>query len=98
MTDHGMKERPLFRQALGAVLRAYRFESGRTLRDIAQKAQLSSGYLSELERGHKEMSSEVLESLCDALNVDVSVVLLRVSGELAAASSSSLLSGISTAN
>ena len=69
--------RPLLREALGAVLRTYRLDANRTLRDVAEAARASSGYLSELERGRKEVSSEVLRSICDALGVNLAVVLLR---------------------
>ena len=69
--------RPLLREALGAVLRTYRLDANRTLRDVAETARVSSGYLSELERGRKEVSSEVLRSICDALGVNLAVVLLR---------------------
>lgn len=69
--------RPLLREALGAVLRTYRLDANRTLRDVAEAARVSSGYLSELERGRKEVSSEVLRSICDALGVNLAVVLLR---------------------
>lgn len=68
---------PLLREALGAVLRTYRLDANRTLRDVAEAARVSSGYLSELERGRKEVSSEVLRSICDALGVNLAVVLLR---------------------
>ena len=69
--------RPLLREALGAVLRTYRLDANRTLRDVAETARVGSGYLSELERGRKEVSSEVLRSICDALGVNLAVVLLR---------------------
>lgn len=69
--------RPLLREALGAVLRSYRLDANRTLRDVAEEARVSSGYLSELERGRKEVSSEVLRSICEALGVNLAVVLLR---------------------
>lgn len=69
--------RPLLREALGAVFRTYRLDANRTLRDVAEAARVSSGYLSELERGRKEVSSEVLRSICDALGVNLAVVLLR---------------------
>ena len=69
--------RPLLRESLGAVLRTYRLDANRTLRDVAETARVSSGYLSELERGRKEVSSEVLRSICDALGVNLAVVLLR---------------------
>lgn len=68
---------PLLREAWGTVLRAYRLDANRTLRDVADSARVSSGYLSELERGRKEVSSEVLRSICDALGVNLAVVLRR---------------------
>lgn len=77
MTTETTTQRPLLRSALGAVLRSSRMNAGRTLRDVAGDARVSSGYLSELERGRKEVSSEVLRSVCDALELDISVVLMR---------------------
>lgn len=77
-------ERPvLFREGLGAVLRAVRTESGRTLRDVAEDARVSPGYLSELERGRKEASSELLAAISGALSVSLSEILIRVVGEVA---------------
>lgn len=73
---------PLFREALGAVLRAIRTESGRTLRDVADDARVSPGYLSELERGRKEASSELLAAVSRALSVSLAEVLIRVVAEL----------------
>lgn len=76
-------ERPvLFREALGTVLRAVRTESGRTLRDVAEDARVSPGYLSELERGRKEASSELLAAISGALSVSLGEILIRVVGEL----------------
>ncbi len=68
---------PLFREALGMSLRAFRADKGVTLRQLAKQARVSSGYISELERGRKEVSSELLASLCDALGATVSEVLLE---------------------
>ena len=56
---------PLLRETLGTVLRGLRGESGRTLRDVADTARVSPGYLSEIERGRKEASSELLASISD---------------------------------
>jgi transcriptional regulator with XRE-family HTH domain len=75
----------LLRRELGDVLRSVRREQGRTLREVAQAAQLSLGYLSEIERGEKEASSELLAAVCDALGVRMSDALLSVSQRLAAA-------------
>ena len=68
---------PLFREALGMSLRAFRADKGVTLRALAKEARVSSGYISELERGRKEVSSELLAALCDALGTTVSGVLLE---------------------
>ena len=67
----------LFREALGMSLRAFRADKGVTLRALAKEARVSSGYISELERGRKEVSSELLASLCEALGTTVSEVLLE---------------------
>ncbi|WP_115684458.1 helix-turn-helix domain-containing protein [Corynebacterium senegalense] len=66
----------LLREALGMSLRAYRADKGVTLRNLAAQARVSSGYLSELERGRKEVSSELLQSICEALDTTVAEVLL----------------------
>nr|WP_284523316.1 helix-turn-helix transcriptional regulator [Corynebacterium aquatimens] len=65
------------REALGMSLRAYRADKGMTLRDLASAALVSPGYLSELERGRKEVSSEVLASICQALDATVAEVLFE---------------------
>lgn len=65
----------LVRHALGEVLRGHRTQQARTLRDVADAARVSLGYLSEIERGQKEPSSELLFSVCDALGVPLSDVL-----------------------
>ena len=75
----------LVRRLLGDVLRGRRQRSGRTLRQLAATARVSPGYLSEVERGQKEPSSELLSAICDALEVKLSDVLLELSTELAAA-------------
>lgn len=75
----------LLRRELGDVLREQRQEQGRTLRDVSAAAKVSLGYLSEIERGEKEASSELLASVCDALGVPLSVTLSRVSERIAEA-------------
>ena len=74
-----------FRMVLGSVLRRRRQELGRTLRDVSAAAQVSLGYLSEIERGQKEASSELLRSICDALGQPQSQVLREVADEMALA-------------
>ena len=74
----------LFRRLLGEVLRRHRQRQGRTLRDVASAARVSLGYLSEVERGVKEASSELLTSVCEALGVSLADVLREVSDDLVA--------------
>jgi len=74
----------LFRRLLGEVLRRHRQRQGRTLRDVAAAARVSLGYLSEVERGVKEASSELLTAVCDALGVSLADVLREISEDLAA--------------
>ncbi|MBA2953144.1 helix-turn-helix domain-containing protein [Nocardioides sp. MAH-18] len=69
----------LFRRMLGDVLRDQRTQRGMTLRDVSAEARVSLGYISEIERGQKEASSELLASLCAALGVPLSSVLREVS-------------------
>lgn len=73
-----MRQPVLFRRLLGQVLRERRAELGLTLRDVSGLARVSLGYISEIERGQKEASSEFLSSLCDALDVSLSRVLHTV--------------------
>jgi transcriptional regulator with XRE-family HTH domain len=73
----------LLRRLLGDVLRERRREQGRTLREVSSRARVSLGYLSEVERGQKEASSELLGSICEALDVPLSSVLRDVSDHLA---------------
>lgn len=75
----------LIRRLLGDVLRRKRQDEGRTLRQLAAAARISPGYLSEIERGQKEPSSELLAAICDALNIRLSDLLREVSVDLAAA-------------
>ena len=73
----------LFRRLLGEVLRAHRVDRGMTLREVSAEARVSLGYISEIERGQKEASSELLASLCSALDVPLSSVLRSVSDAVA---------------
>ena len=73
----------LFRRLLGEVLRAHRVEQGRTLRQLSADARVSLGYMSEIERGQKEASSELLASICAALDVPLSSILSEVSDAVA---------------
>jgi len=73
----------LFRRLLGEVLRAHRVEQGRTLRQLSADARVSLGFLSEIERGRKEASSELLAAICGALDVPLSEVLLGVADAVA---------------
>jgi transcriptional regulator with XRE-family HTH domain len=75
----------LLRQEIGDVLRDARRQQGRTLREVSSVARVSLGYLSEVERGQKEASSELLSSICGALDVPLSSVLRAVSQRVAAA-------------
>ena len=72
----------LLREAVGQSLRAARTEQSRTLRDVARAARVSLGYLSEVERGQKEASSELLNAICVALGLTLSNVIANVSLEL----------------
>ncbi len=72
----------LLREAIGDELRRVRTGQGRTLREVSTNARVSLGYLSEVERGQKEASSELLASICDALEVPIGDVLFQVAGVL----------------
>ena len=72
------------REFLGAELRRVRLLQGRTLRDVSASASVSLGYLSEVERGEKEASSEMLLAICGALDVPLSIVLATVAEDIAA--------------
>ena len=74
----------LFRSSLGDVLRAERMRQGMTLRELSSSARVSLGYISEIERGQKEASSELLAALCEALDVPLSAVLREVSDHVEA--------------
>jgi transcriptional regulator with XRE-family HTH domain len=72
----------LLRTQLGNTLRGHRLRQRRTLRDVSGVARVSLGYLSEVERGQKEASSELLASICDALDLELADLLAEVSLEL----------------
>lgn len=75
----------LLRHEIGDVLRDVRQRQGRTLREVSHHARVSLGYLSEVERGQKEASSELLSSICSALNIPLSLMLREVSDRMAEA-------------
>jgi transcriptional regulator with XRE-family HTH domain len=80
----------VLRQHLGDELRRQRQQQGRTLRQVSAAARVSLGYLSEIERGQKEASSELLASICGALEVPLSQVLRNVGDDIALAELSNL--------
>jgi transcriptional regulator with XRE-family HTH domain len=77
------RSRPLLRTTLGDVLRRTRREQGRTLADVARAAKVSVPYLSEVERGRKEASSEVLAAIYGALRIELSDLLVEAGRYLA---------------
>jgi transcriptional regulator with XRE-family HTH domain len=74
----------LLRTLLGDALRRRRHEQDRTLRDVSSTARVSLAYLSEVERGRKEPSSELLAAICRSLDVPLSEVIQEVGDQLAA--------------
>ncbi|WP_269462910.1 helix-turn-helix domain-containing protein [Streptomyces malaysiensis] len=73
---------PLWRDLVGCVLRRERLAQQRTLKDVAEAARISMPYLSELERGRKEASSEVLAAAARALGLGLADLLAMAQGEL----------------
>ncbi len=73
----------LLREVIGDVLRRARIDQGRTLREVSDAARVSLGYLSEVERGRKEASSELLGAICGALEVPLSRVLSDAGDDMA---------------
>ena len=73
----------VLRREIGDVLRGARQRQGRTLRQVSGRARVSLGYLSEIERGRKEASSELLAAICAALGVRLADLLVEVVAELA---------------
>jgi transcriptional regulator with XRE-family HTH domain len=80
----GRKPRPLLRTLVGEVLRRHRQGQGRTLAEVSRDACVSVPYLSEVERGRKEPSSEVLAAVCDSLGIELSDLLAEVGRDLTA--------------
>lgn len=77
-TDDGdVDDEPLLRDVLGGVLRDERLDQDRTLADVADAAHVSLPYLSEVERGRKEVSSDLLDAICEALELPLADVLER---------------------
>jgi transcriptional regulator with XRE-family HTH domain len=81
----------VLRHIIGDELRRRRQDQGRTLRDVSAAAAVSLGYLSEVERGQKEASSELLAAICGALDVPLSDVLSSVTTHIAQAETIDLL-------
>lgn len=75
----------VMREVIGEELRRRRQDQGRTLREVSGAAAVSLGYLSEVERGHKEASSELLAAICEALDISLSELLAAVSTHMAQA-------------
>ncbi|NYF16427.1 transcriptional regulator with XRE-family HTH domain [Microbacterium sp. AK009] len=73
----------LVRHEIGEVLRDLRQQKGRTLRQVASRASVALGYLSEVERGQKEASSEILASVAEALDVPISTIMREVGDRIA---------------
>ncbi|MCW0213755.1 MAG: helix-turn-helix transcriptional regulator [Pseudonocardia sp.] len=73
----------LLREAIGGSLRRARTVRRRTLRDVSRAARVSLGYLSEVERGRKEPSSELLASICEALDIALPDLLSEVIDDMA---------------
>lgn len=80
--DHEEARMSLLRRVIGGVLRRVRLRQGRTLREVALAAGVSLPYLSEVERGRKEASSEVLAAICRALGIHLSDLLEEARDEL----------------
>src|SRR5262245_4625776 len=73
---------PVLREVVGETLRAVRLRQRRTLREVSSSARVSLGYLSEIERGQKEPSSELLGSICGALDLELSELFAEVTTTL----------------
>jgi transcriptional regulator with XRE-family HTH domain len=85
MRTEGAVKPTLMRELVGETLREERVAQGKTLRQVSKNARVSLGYLSEVERGQKEASSELLAAICGALDLPLSVALNLVSEKLALA-------------
>jgi transcriptional regulator with XRE-family HTH domain len=75
----------LMREAIGGTLRRARTARRRTLRDVSRRARVSLGYLSEVERGRKEPSSELLAAICEALDISLPDLLTEAADTIAEA-------------
>ncbi len=80
----------LLRESVGQSLRAARIDQKRTLRDVAREARVSLGYLSEVERGQKEASSELLSAICGALGISLSALISDVVRDISSQESAKL--------
>ncbi|MFZ4896556.1 helix-turn-helix domain-containing protein [Plantibacter sp. Mn2098] len=83
----------LVREALGDVLRSLRTDQGRTLNDVATDANVSTPYLSELERGRKDASSEVLATIAAALRTRLDLVMFEIADRIESGTGSGVLTG-----
>ena len=81
----------LLRESVGQALRRACTEQSRTLRDVARDARVSLGYLSEVERGQKEASSELLNSICEALGLTLGSLMRDVTLEITSAETATLV-------
>ena len=81
--DTPKQENVVLRREIGEVLRGVRQHQGRTLREVSSQARVSLGYLSEVERGQKEASSELLAWICQALDIPMSQMLREVADRMA---------------
>jgi transcriptional regulator with XRE-family HTH domain len=88
----------LLRQVIGNVFRRLRRERGITLRELAEQAQVSVPYLSEIERGRKEPSSEILAAICRALDLELADLLHEVQYDLATVARTALPIRLQTAS
>jgi ribosome-binding protein aMBF1 (putative translation factor) len=84
--DPDDRSRPRLRDVVGEVLRDERHRQGRTLADVAEAAAVSLQYLSEVERGTKDVSSDLLDAVHTALGIDLATVLERANQRLAVGS------------
>jgi transcriptional regulator with XRE-family HTH domain len=78
----GVRAMAVLRQVIGDTLRGVRLRQRRTLREVSSSARVSLGYLSEVERGQKEPSSELLAAICAALDVELSELFREVTDAL----------------
>jgi transcriptional regulator with XRE-family HTH domain len=72
----------LYRLELGAVIRDKRESQGKSIRQLSSEIPISLGYLSEVERGVKEVSSDMLESICSSLNLSIPDLLLEIGNNM----------------